>query len=87
MALKRCSGNDSNHYDLVSGEDYWVSGVKKKGTNRHWTGGGPICIEESLVEWYEAHVEQKNPSGLIKIPDLAKPDISKFNAIENEKTG
>ncbi len=87
MALKRCSGNDSNHYDLVSGEDYWVSGVKKKRTNRHWTGGGPIYIEESLVEWYEAHVEQKNPSGLIEIPDLAKPDISKFNAIENEKTG
>lgn len=85
MALKRCSGNDSNHCDLVSGEDYWVSGVKKNGSNRHWNGGGPIYIEKSLVEWYEAYVDQKHFNGLIEIPDLGKPDISKFNAIENEK--
>lgn len=85
MALKRCVGRDSNHYDLVSGEDYWVSGVKKKGSNRHWAGGGPIHIEKSLVEWYEAHVHERDFNGLIEIPDLPKPDISKFNAIENQR--
>ncbi|HLG14819.1 MAG TPA: hypothetical protein VJH03_10010 [Blastocatellia bacterium] len=85
MALKRSSGYDSNHCDLVSGEDYWVSGVKKNGSNRHSNGGGPIYIEKSLVEWYEAYVHEKDFNGLIEIPDLAKPDISKFNGIENER--
>ena len=85
MALKRSSGPDSNHCDLLSGEDYWVSGVKKNGSNRHWNGGGPVYIEKSLVEWYEAYVHQKDFNGLIEIPDLDKPDISKFNAIENGK--
>ena len=46
MALKRCSGFDSNHFDLVSGEEYWVSGVKKRGSNRYG-GGGSIYIEKS----------------------------------------
>ena len=81
----RCSGYDSNNFDLMSGEDYWVSGVKKNGSNRHWNGGGPIYIEKSLVEWYEAYVHQKDFNGLIETPDLAKLDISKFNAIENAR--
>jgi hypothetical protein len=85
MALKRCSGFDSNHYDLVSGDNYWVTGVKKKGSNRHWGGTSPIQIEQSLVEWYEGYVKDKGHQNLIVIPDIPRPDISKFTAIENEK--
>ena len=85
LALKRCSGADSNHYDLVTGEDYWVSGVKKKGSNRHWAGGGPILIEQSLVDWYDDYVQQRDPYELVVIADLPKPDISNFNAIENKR--
>lgn len=87
MALKRSSGYDSNHCDLVSGEEYWVSGVKKNGSNRHSNGGGAIYIEKSLVEWYESYVHEKDFNGLIEVPDLAKPDVSKFNAIENKSIG
>ena len=85
MALKRGSGVDSNHFDLVTGESYWVSGVKKRGSNRHWAGGGPIKIEQSLVEWYESFVENKEYCDLVVIPDLPKPDISKFNTLQNTK--
>jgi len=85
MALKRANGIDSNHIDLLTHEWYWVSGVKKRDTNRHWAGGGPIKIEQSLVEWYKAHVQNKKYCELIVIPDLPKPDISKFNTIENTK--
>ena len=85
MALKRDSGGDSNHRDLVTGERYWVSGVKKRGSNRHWAGGGPIRIEQSLVEWYKEHVQHKDFCDLIVIPDLSKPDISKFSSIENKE--
>ena len=82
MALKRASGTDSNHRDLATGDLYWVSGVKKRGTNRHW--GGPIYIEESLLHWYEEHTDGKCPAELVPRPDLQKPDISKFDAMENK---
>jgi hypothetical protein len=85
MALKRCSGIDSNHFELVTREAYWVSGVKRRRSNRHWNGGGPIQIEQSLVKWYEEHVQHKELCDLIIIPDLPKPDISKFNSLENKE--
>ncbi|MGD0843562.1 MAG: hypothetical protein ABSA06_04240 [Geobacteraceae bacterium] len=85
MALKQCSGNDCNHFDLVTGESYWLSGVKKRGSNRHWGGGGPIQIEQSIVEWYQKHVQFKEYCDLIVIPDLPKPDISQFDTLENRK--
>lgn len=86
MALKRGSGVDCNHFDLVTGESYWVSGVKKRGTNRHWAGGGPVQIEQSLVDWYHEVVQNNDYCDLVVIPDLPKPDISKFEALENTKT-
>ena len=85
MALKRGSGVDSNHFDLVTGESYWVSGVKKRGSNRHRAGGGPIKIEQSIVEWYQSFVKSKEYCDLVVIPDLPKSDISKFNTLENTK--
>jgi hypothetical protein len=85
MALKRDPGVDSNHYDLATGDRYWVSGVKKQGTNRHW--GGPIQIEESLLPWYREHTDDKCPADLVPKPDLPKPEISKFHAMENESNG
>ena len=38
-----------NHYDRETREGYWVSGVKKSGTNRHWAGSGVILVERSAV--------------------------------------
>jgi hypothetical protein len=50
MALKRAGGGATgNHIDLVSRDEYWVSGVKKRGTNRHWAGSGPILVEAAAV--------------------------------------
>jgi hypothetical protein len=85
MALKRGSGVEGNHFDIVTGESYWVSGVKKRGSNCHWAGGGPIQIEHSLVEWYQELVQNKEYCDLVVIRDLPKPDISKFNTLENMK--
>jgi hypothetical protein len=27
---------------VEDGNEYWISGVKKRGSNRHWAGGGPV---------------------------------------------
>jgi hypothetical protein len=48
----RSQGISGNHIDLETGEEYWISGVKKKGTDRHWAGSGTIEIDESVVEEY-----------------------------------
>jgi len=85
MALRRGSGGDSNHYDIVSGRNYWITGVKKRGSNRHWGRNSPIQIEQSLVQWYEEYTQNKGHQNLIVIPDFSRPDISKFTEMENEK--
>lgn len=85
MALKRCSGFDCNHFDAVTGEEFWVSGVKKSGSNRHWAGGGTVFIERSLLDWYDNHVQHNDFNGLTEIDDLPKPDIQELSRHENQK--
>ena len=35
-------GGGGNFLCVETGDSYWISGVKKRGSNRHWAGGGPI---------------------------------------------
>ncbi len=46
------TGFSSNHYDLNTGDEYWISGVKKNGLDRYWAGGGKIKIDESIINEY-----------------------------------
>jgi hypothetical protein len=86
-ALKRAvrGGVSANHYDSETGEEYWVSGVKKDGSDRHWAGGGKVLIEAGAVAEYleltgAAAIDQ---SRLEVIPDLEPPDPSRFVSLEN----
>ena len=56
------AGEAGNYFDLETGEAYWISGVKKRGGDRHWAGSGAIAIDESVVE---AYLELR---GLISLP-------------------
>jgi hypothetical protein len=38
-------GISGNYWCLEDGNEYWISGVKKSGTNRHWAGAGPVKVE------------------------------------------
>ena len=38
----RRGGVCGNHRCVNNGDEYWISGVKKRGSNRHWAGGGPV---------------------------------------------
>ena len=51
-ALKRAvRGTASGNYiDAETGDEYWVSGVKRRGTNRHWAGSGKIMVEAAAVQ-------------------------------------
>lgn len=49
-ALKPAGGLGSGNYiDVETREEYWVSGVKRRGTNRHCAGSGTILVEEVAV--------------------------------------
>jgi len=88
-ALKRArkGGIAGNHFDTETGEEYWVSGVKKDGLDRHWAGGGVVAIESSAVPEYLASIgaEALDTTKLRVVPDLAPPDPGKFTATENRK--
>ena len=53
-AFLRCVGISGNYYDVESGEEYWISSVKKNGQDRHWAGRGRICVAQDALEEYLA---------------------------------
>lgn len=77
------SGIGANYYDVESGDQYWISGVKKEEWNRHNFGKGSIMIERSLIEWFNKHVNYLEKSFLIPIDDLPETDIQRLNKLEN----
>lgn len=85
MALKAIKGGGvgSNYYDLESNQQYWVSGIKKDSSNRHWAGSGKIMIEKSLVSWFESIVSYKTDGLLQVIDDLPDTDIERLHLLEN----
>lgn len=89
MALKKLKnpGIGANHFDIETGEEYWISGVKKNGQDRHWAGGGKILIEESVIDEYLSRVDfsiiDKNHFEVINIERGF--DKTRFDKIENEE--
>jgi len=79
-------GISGNYYDIENGDEYWISGVKKNGTDRHWAGGGKIMIDRKAVDHYLSQVDfnqlDKNRFELI---DVKPTDKQKFAELENEK--
>ncbi len=51
-AFQKYNGISGNYYDVESGEEYWISGIKKNGTDRHWTGCGKIIIDRKIISSY-----------------------------------
>lgn len=70
------AGFSANYYEAESGDEYWISGVKKDGQDRHWAGGGKIEIDEIAVASYLDLMGLSDlPSNIV--PTRLKP--SEFN--------
>ncbi|MCZ2392014.1 MAG: hypothetical protein LC113_13180 [Acidobacteria bacterium] len=84
--MKRRGAVSGNHVDLETGEEYWVSGIKKDGADRHWAGSGKVAIEESAVSEYLASTgrSELDLSRLEVIRDLLETDIRRFVDLENK---
>jgi hypothetical protein len=86
-ALKRNGGHgfQGNYYDLESRDEYWISGVKRKGSNRHWAGSGKVMIEETAVSEYLAltRADSLDAARFIVIAPLPQTDIDRMHKVEN----
>lgn len=85
-ALKKLknTGILGNHFDIETGEEYWVSGVKKNGKDRHQFGSGKIMIDKNSMNEYLKLVDFNIiDEKYFTIIEFAKTDKSRFNEIEN----
>jgi hypothetical protein len=53
--LQRLAGGgvSGNYFDAETREEYWVSGVKRRGSNAHPTRSVTILVDEDAVEEFE----------------------------------
>ena len=53
--LKRSKGGGiaGNHFDENTGEEYWISGIKKRGSNTHYAESTSVLIDEDALEEYK----------------------------------
>jgi hypothetical protein len=77
-ALRRAvrGGVAGNFFDVKTGEEYWVSGVKRNGRDRHWAGSGKVDIEATAVAEYLRLIgaSELDLRRLRVIPDLPATD-------------
>ena len=52
--LMRAKGGGirGNHFDAASGEEYWVSGIKRRGSNVHWAETATFEIDDDAHDEY-----------------------------------
>lgn len=85
--FKKGSGILGNYYDIETGDEYWISGVKKNGEDRHWAGNGKIMIDKSILPEYLQIINASElPKHKFELTDLNNtPNKSLANDIENRK--
>lgn len=89
MALKSIGGAgiQGNYLDSATRDEYWITGIKKSGSNRHSSGTGKIQVEQAAVsEFLELIGATELDANQFKICSNFKPTTGKqFYHIENEK--
>lgn len=51
--LAKAHGATGNFLDVDSREEYWISGVKKRGSNVHWAESVSVQIDDDAREEYQ----------------------------------
>jgi hypothetical protein len=78
-------GISGNYSDFLTGDEYWISGVKKDGSDRHWAGGGRVMVQEEITEQYLSIIGcTELDLKKYEIVSVEPTDKQKFAEIENE---
>lgn len=85
-AFKKANGIRGNFYNLETGDEYWISGVKKDGRDRHWAGNGKIMIDRKIIrEYLQITGEESIDTKRLEILDIEDSyPIDRVNKIENK---
>ena len=86
-AFQKSNGGYSNYIDIENGDEYWISGLKKKESNRHLAGRGKIMIDRRAVDTYLSLIgEEKLPLNLFEIIDIEdRFPVERMNKLLNGK--
>lgn len=86
-AFQKHNGVNANYIDIETGEEYWISGVKKRESNRHWAGKGCIQIDSRAVDAYLSLIgETALPKALYKVVEIEdRFPIERVNQLLNPK--
>jgi hypothetical protein len=85
--FKKISGICGNYMDIETGDEYWISGVKKNGEDRHWAGTGKIQIDRKVIDEYLVITKQKNIDlKKLEVVDIVDSfPVERINQLENLK--
>jgi hypothetical protein len=63
MILQSCRGAGiyGNYVNPETEIEYWISGPKKNGQDRHWVGGGPVYVEPDVQDEYWREIRGCEP--------------------------
>lgn len=82
------SGIGANYFDIETGEEYWVSGIKKNNQDRHWAGGGDILIDHAAIKSYLEETGFRSlPSNLIPATLAPSKQQSNHSSLEHRSHG
>ena len=87
-ALTRSTGGgiSGNHHCLETGDEFWISGVKLDGRDRHWGTPGPVMVDPQVVEEYLAlrGLAALDPRTHPLAADIRPTDVQRFHRQANE---
>ncbi len=52
-------GYKANFYDIETGEEYWISGPKKDGTDQLYGGQDMVAVDDDVKEEYRTQIRGK----------------------------
>lgn len=86
-AFQKYQGIQGNYYDVETGEEYWISGVKRNGQDRHWAGSGKVMIDRKCIGEYLSIVNWPSlPNSDFIIVDIEDSfPVERINQLLNEK--
>ena len=83
--FQKYAGISGNYIDVETGEEYWISGVKKNGEDRHSAGSGKVIIDRKIIDEYLTITGQKSIDDrrleIVDIPDVFPVD--RINEVVN----
>jgi hypothetical protein len=57
----RGAGIGANYFDVETGDEFWISGPKRNGHDRHWAGSGPVEIDADVADEYWRDIRGSEP--------------------------